>query len=310
MGENEPLVPLDAEPYAVEWLKAFHRRRELGVSLIRLLGDATARARNQRELHPARTRSYWRWIVGTALLELAAAAAGWTLIPRSAVLALAGITIGWMVLVAIGGALHIGLVRTPDDRPREKFGLANGITLARIASVPLMAFWIAFLAPGRPVALFCFLLLLAVTLSDILDGNIARHLDAPTRFGRRADQAADLVVGSVVATALFTKGLLPWWFAGAVLFRYFGAGLGAALLSLRKGQPTPAAPTVLGKASTLTLALGVLAVVAEQAWPDLLPRGLLKPLLGAGTALALVSAADLMKRAYEWFTASAADGGR
>jgi phosphatidylglycerophosphate synthase len=239
-----------------------------------------------------------------AVLVLGAAGASLTLMPRTPALVLIAVTALWMVLVTFGGMLHLGLVRTPDDRPREVFGLANGITLARIASVPLMAFWITFLAPGQPIAVCCFVLLLAITISDILDGNIARHLDAPTRFGRRADQAADLVVGTVAATALLAEGLLPWWFAGAVLFRYFGAGLGAALISLRKGQPTPAAPTVLGKACTLALALGVLAVVARVAWPQVLPHGLFMPLLGAGTALSLVSAADLMKRAYGWYTSS------
>lgn len=77
------------------------------------------------------------------------------------------------------------------------FGLPNWLTSLRVLLIPVMvAFFLLPVAWGRPVAAGLFVL---ASLTDWLDGFLARRLDQGTRLGAFLDPVADKLI---VATAL------------------------------------------------------------------------------------------------------------
>jgi CDP-diacylglycerol--glycerol-3-phosphate 3-phosphatidyltransferase/cardiolipin synthase len=62
---------------------------------------------------------------------------------------------------------------------------------------------------GRREAALAWLLILCIT--DVVDGVIARRLDAATGFGAYLDVSADFVVVVAGFAGLARVGALPWW---------------------------------------------------------------------------------------------------
>ena len=98
----------------------------------------------------------------------------------------------------------------------------------------------------------------AAAVTDLLDGFLARRLDASSRIGGYLDPVADKVLlgGSFLVLAL--TGAIPWWLATIVLGRDVLLLSGAALALHRD-----LSPSIWGKWSTFAQILYVLAVVAR-----------------------------------------------
>jgi len=97
--------------------------------------------------------------------------------------------------------------------------LPNSITLARIF---LTVFFVGVLSFSWPYAFgAAFLLFLIASVTDFLDGYLARRLGLVTDFGKLMDPLADkiLVISGLVLLAV--AHLLPAWFVIVVLFREF-----------------------------------------------------------------------------------------
>jgi len=92
------------------------------------------------------------------------------------------------------------------------------VTALRLMAIPVI--WILWLREMRPAAvgLYGF-----VVLSDVLDGWLARRLDAVTRFGGFFDAITDIVVILSLLALLTWRGVVPLWvpIAPAVLAGIF-----------------------------------------------------------------------------------------
>lgn len=98
----------------------------------------------------------------------------------------------------------------------SRLNLPNIITVARIASCPVI-FWLA-LSPGVGARFAAFVLFLVAALSDVWDGYLARRYDLITDMGKLLDPIADkllLVVTLVPFYVISHRGgaldLVPWW---------------------------------------------------------------------------------------------------
>jgi CDP-diacylglycerol--glycerol-3-phosphate 3-phosphatidyltransferase len=87
------------------------------------------------------------------------------------------------------------------------FLLVQSITLARIPLGVAIAAILAAFEPGRRVALACAALLLAMELTDLLDGFLARRLGVVSEWGALLDPYADSVSRVVVFWALARANL-------------------------------------------------------------------------------------------------------
>lgn len=106
--------------------------------------------------------------------------------------------------------------------------LPNAITIARLVLVaPLV---LAILDHAYVLALA---FMMTASLSDFLDGMLARRLQAESALGALLDSLADKLLMLASLLSLGWVGLAPWWFVALVLTRdliVVGGGLAYRLL--------------------------------------------------------------------------------
>lgn len=109
------------------------------------------------------------------------------------------------------------------NEPEAEVGLlniANWLTVGRIVLVPVVV--IGLTAGGtawRMVALAAFLV---ASLTDLLDGRLARSRGLVTDFGKIADPVADKALTGAALISLSVLGDLPWWVTVLIMIRELG----------------------------------------------------------------------------------------
>jgi len=93
----------------------------------------------------------------------------------------------------------------------------NKITVARIVATPFLA-WLIY-QDGPWDRVFAFVAFVAVAVSDLVDGRLARDREEVTRFGQLLDPIADKLLVLVTFIPLYGIGLLPMWLVVLVLAR-------------------------------------------------------------------------------------------
>jgi CDP-diacylglycerol--glycerol-3-phosphate 3-phosphatidyltransferase len=100
------------------------------------------------------------------------------------------------------------------------WNVANLLTMVRILLIPV---FVAFLLTGgtawrlAALATFC-----VASLTDLLDGRLARSRGLVTDFGKIADPVADKALTGAALICLSALGELPWWVTGVIMFREIG----------------------------------------------------------------------------------------
>lgn len=126
----------------------------------------------------------------------------------------------------------------------------NILTLIRLFLIPfyLMVFYSDTAHPVR----WAMIIFLVASLTDIIDGYIARKYDAITKFGQVADPFADKVMQISVLYTLMDIGYIENWFFLIVLIKDgLQILLGVALLNVEPKIIVPA--NVFGKATTVLI---------------------------------------------------------
>ena len=127
--------------------------------------------------------------------------------------------------------------------------VATFFTCIRIALIPVFGWMWAKGLYGDALAIF-----VIASLSDLLDGFLARALNQKSKLGAILDPAADklmLLVSFLVAASV---GAVPWWLAAIVIGRDVVLAGGAALWTFvmhRRFDPAQFHPTRIGKYSTM-----------------------------------------------------------
>lgn len=135
--------------------------------------------------------------------------------------------------------------------------IPNFLTAARIVATPYL-FWLTWQRAYTPVIW----LFIAIGLTDIADGYIARRFRATSRLGGYIDPIADkLLLSGMFLTLLLARRMEPW-LAFLVLGRdvlILFAAAGFYLLKRRRDFP----PSVWGKASTFAQILFICFRIGE-----------------------------------------------
>lgn len=179
--------------------------------------------------------------------------------------------------------------------------VANMLTMLRVALVPV--FLLALLADAgqstswRLVAAALFGI---ASVTDQLDGAIARRRRLVTWFGTVADPLADKALMGAALIGLSALAVLPWWVTAVILARELG------VTAIRFGvQRHGAIPSSRGgKLKTLTqsvaIALFVLplyALVPASLGTPVLVTALRWTLMGAALALTVLTGAGYVRQA-------------
>ena len=102
-----------------------------------------------------------------------------------------------------------------------KMNLPNKLTMLRVIMVP---FFVAFLllTPKYPMFKFvAFVLFVVASLTDLLDGYIARKYQLVTNFGKFMDPLADKLLVSAALICLTALGFIPAWMTIVIISREF-----------------------------------------------------------------------------------------
>jgi cardiolipin synthase (CMP-forming) len=122
--------------------------------------------------------------------------------------------------------------------------IPNILTIGRILATPYLFYLVGQHAYTQAIWTF-----IAIGLTDIADGFIARHFHASSRLGAYLDPIADKLLLSGMFVTLLVAGLMHTWLAVIVLGRDVLILLVAAGFYLTK-RSRDFPPSVWGKAST------------------------------------------------------------
>lgn len=135
----------------------------------------------------------------------------------------------------------------------------NVVSVVRLALIVPAVLAVLDIA-DRPVRA---LVLVAVfSLTDWVDGVLARVLDQRSRVGEVMDPVADRLGTVAIAVALGFVGLFPWW----VLVVIAVVDAVVAVATVVRRSLGALRVTVLGKAKTALLMAGTVLVLAGPAW--------------------------------------------
>ncbi len=157
---------------------------------------------------------------------------------------------------------HLGMVDDVQGAPHQYLLLPNAVSFMRLALAPL-ALWPCLTLPIHPVTGPVFALVLTgLSLSDLLDGFIARRQNLCTRLGRSLDFLADMALLTFLAIGLYLAGVLPVSLLWLLAVRYPLMMIGVLVLYFARG-PAPLSPTVIGRVTTFATH-AVLLVLATR----------------------------------------------
>ena len=164
--------------------------------------------------------------------------------------------------------------------------VANALTVVRLALVPVVV--VCLLAGGPAWRVAAFGAFGLASLTDLLDGRIARSRGLVTDFGKIADPIADKALTGAALVTLSFLGWLAWWVTCVILVREV-AVTALRFWVIRRGV-IPASRG--GKLKTLlqVLAISLYMLPGPPGW-------LRASVMAAAVVVTLVTGADNVLRA-------------
>lgn len=145
----------------------------------------------------------------------------------------------------------------------------NKLTLARVIITPVFLFFLLCSLPHH--WLIAWVIFLLASITDMIDGKLARKLDQVTTFGQLADPLADKMLITAALLAFLHLGLCGVWPVFLILMREF-AVTSMRLIAAAQGAVIPA--NIFGKIKT---AVQMLFTGIILFWGELVERfGFLK----------------------------------
>ena len=141
-----------------------------------------------------------------------------------------------------------------------KMNLPNKLTILRVILIP---FFVAFLLD--PLALpgakwIALLIFIAASVTDALDGNIARKYNQVTNFGKFMDPLADKLLVCAAMICLIRTGELPAWVVIIIISREFIIS-GFRLIAADNGIVIAAG--IWGKLKTVCQMVMIIVLIAD-----------------------------------------------
>ena len=148
--------------------------------------------------------------------------------------------------------------------------LPNSITLTRILSIPLLIWLLStnhFHAFDGEQELLASALFIAASITDGIDGYLARRRGQITTMGILLDPLADklLIAAAFIALVQFNPSLVPAWIAVVIIAREF---LVSGLRSIASSEGFTIEASDLGKFKMVVQIVSVVTVILARRWPE------------------------------------------
>ena len=127
--------------------------------------------------------------------------------------------------------------------------LPNKLTVGRVIAVPffIVAYMMEYYA-------FAFILFIAASLTDMLDGKIARKYNLVTNFGKIMDPLADKILVYSAFCLMVEDGTVPGWMLIVILAREFAI---AGMRTVAASEGLVIAAAMSGKIKTVLQMIAV-----------------------------------------------------
>ncbi len=122
--------------------------------------------------------------------------------------------------------------------------LPNLLTIVRFLLIPVMTFFLL-----KQNYTFAILMYVLASITDILDGYIARKYNMITRLGKILDPMADKLLQFAALLGLWIVGVIPFWITLIFFLKEIFMGVGA--LKLLKNKDVVISSKWFGKMSTV-----------------------------------------------------------
>ena len=152
----------------------------------------------------------------------------------------------------------------PVPAAASSWNVANALTVLRLVLVPV--FLVALFQDGGDSAAWrvaAFVAFAVASVTDRIDGELARRHNLVTDFGKIADPIADKALIGAGLIGLSVLGELPWWVTAVILVREVGV-TALRLVVIRHGV-MPASRGGKVKTMLQSLAIGLL-VLPTTGW--------------------------------------------
>ncbi|MEV0418722.1 CDP-diacylglycerol--glycerol-3-phosphate 3-phosphatidyltransferase [Streptosporangium canum] len=174
-------------------------------------------------------------------------------------------------------------------RPKVSvWNIANVVTVIRLAMVPFFAFCL--FLPGSGWRVTALVVFLVASLTDLLDGELARRYGLVTDFGKIADPIADKALIGAALISLSALDELTWWVTIVIL----GRELGVTVLRFAVIRHGVIPASYGGKVKTV---LQIAAIVSYM-WPGV-PEPIRWTVMGAAVVVTVGTGLDYVIRAVK-----------
>ncbi len=173
--------------------------------------------------------------------------------------------------------------------------LPIALTLFRIVVVPLIIVFV--ISSDRVRVLIAAVIFVAASLTDWLDGRLARRRNQVTQFGTLLDPVADKLLVAAALIALLQVDMIGAWVAVVIIGRELAVtGLRGVALSM--GVVVPASS--FGKVKTVSQYVAITVLILERGVPrEYVPFHLISVgVLWVAVGLTVVSGADYFYRFF------------
>jgi CDP-diacylglycerol--glycerol-3-phosphate 3-phosphatidyltransferase len=176
---------------------------------------------------------------------------------------------------------------------REIFNLPNTITLIRISVVPFL--FVLLTEPGEFWSLILAILFAVASITDMLDGYLARKYNMITTMGKFLDPLADKIIVNTAMILMIPIGRIPAWIVAVTIIRDLIVD-GIRSIASSEGLYIQASP--LGKQKTIAQLFAVTALMIYYPFFGINSHRVGMIILYIAFLLTLYSGADYLIKFY------------
>lgn len=165
--------------------------------------------------------------------------------------------------------------------------IPNQLSLLRIALVPVFMIFLGM--EGDTNRLIALAIFIVASLTDALDGHIARKYNLITKMGKLLDPLADKVLVTAALVGLVALGKIPAWIVVLILAREFIVSIFRALAA---SDGIVIAASIWGKFKTISQMIAIVLLLLNNYPFSLMNLPMDQIVLYIATALTLISGID------------------
>ncbi len=170
--------------------------------------------------------------------------------------------------------------------------LPNKLTMFRVILIPFFVFFLLVdIGLGVAAPIISLVIFILASLTDMLDGKIARKYNLVTNFGKFMDPLADKLLVCSALICLIELGMVPSWMVIVIIAREF---IISGFRLIAADNRVVIAASMWGKFKTTFQMVAIILLILELAWTNLIIHLLGQIALYGALILTVISLVDYL----------------